>query len=74
MFSVGLFFVANKSDDCFDAKKWCDHCLAAIGSGRGGGRADYCAASIPIPADSSHDSLLELITQTATAFAALHLQ
>ena len=31
----------------FSAKTWLDHCIATIGCGKGGGRADQANGSIP---------------------------
>jgi hypothetical protein len=29
------------------AKEWCDHCIAILGSGKGGGKAESALANIP---------------------------
>jgi len=29
------------------AKEWCDHCIAAAGAGKGGGKAESALANIP---------------------------
>jgi len=48
-YRVGLFpFVSTVHVAAgMSAKDWCDHCIAAAGAGKGGGKAESAMANIP---------------------------
>jgi len=47
-----------------NAKEWCDHCIAAVGSGKGGGKAESAMANIPGGQD-----VLDVAIRSARQFA-----
>ena len=54
---------AHVTEKKLNAKEWCDHVVASIGKGKGGGKADFANANVAIDASmvatTTRDSILE---------------
>jgi len=63
---IGLFPVVSEKHVAggLSAKEWCDHCIAVVGAGKGGGKADLANASIP-----GDSTVLEAVLEAAKKFA-----
>eukprot|EP01041_Mallomonas_annulata_P001725 gene1725-3341_t len=63
---IGLFPIVSEKHvkSGLNAKEWCDHCIAAIGAGKGGGRPELANATIP-----GDEAVLQRILEAAAQFS-----
>lgn len=70
---LGIYTISTPANVAagLDAKAWCDHCMAVIGQGKGGGRDTQSTASIPIEGSGkSADEVVAAVLDAAKTFAA----
>jgi len=53
-----------------DAKKWCDHCLEALGGGKGGGRNVQATGTVVVPNGANGDEFIRQVVDVAQGFVA----
>ena len=69
-YRLGVYASVSPAHGHWNAKEWTDHITAAVGRGKGGGRADFANASIAIDSSVS----LEAVTKQVLDAARLYVQ
>ena len=68
MHRLGVYASVSASHPHLNAKEWTDSITAAVGKGKGGGRADFANASIAIDNSSSLIEVTKLVLDAAKQY------
>ncbi len=63
-----MFSLASSENKSVNAKEWCDSCIAALGKGRGGGKADLANANFPVDDSQNANSVIAALLSAANTY------